>query len=85
MGLSQEQLQSWFATYVIDHNLVRSKQELLEELKHLRAVIRHMVEREGTLAVLQEPEREPGEEDHEYRQRVVSKRVLGLGSNYALD
>lgn len=69
----------------MDNGLVGSKEDLLEDLKHMRAVIRHMIDREGTLSIVHEPERAEGEDETQYRQRCLSERVLGLGLNYSFE
>jgi len=84
-GLTQGDLQEWVGQFLIDRGEVSSKEELLQEFRHLRAVVRHMVDKEGSLSVVAEPERLEGEADDEYRRRCLTERVLGLGMNYTIE
>jgi len=84
-GLPQRDVQAWFADHLVDRASVTSRAGLLEALRHLRAVVRHMVVREGTLDVLWQPDRREGEDETDWRRRCIGERILGLGSNYTVD
>ena len=84
-GMAQQDVQNWFATYLVERGLVTTKDALVEELVHLRAVIKHLVHRTGEVLVVEEVERREGEDDRTYRLRAVAERVLELGPNATAD
>ena len=83
-GLPQADLVRWYLDQQSSSGQFGSVQELAAEYKLVKTIIAHLVRRDGTLLVLQEPS--PEELDalpEAQRQRArIDRRVLALNPNY---
>ncbi|EFJ34058.1 hypothetical protein SELMODRAFT_406458 [Selaginella moellendorffii] len=93
-GMKQKDLVQWYLNEQNAKNVYSSVNELIEDIKRLRAVIQHLINREGVLIVIDdgteavEQALKAAEESGvplERRPSAIEERVLAVNPNYELD
>lgn len=78
-GMKQSELIQWYMDVQVDKEAFNSYASMVEEYKVVKAVLQHLVKRDGTLIVIEEPTSELG------KAASVGERVLAVNPNYAVE
>ena len=82
---SQSKLVSWYLDEVVAEQQVETEEQLSEEYRLVRHVIRHMVDVDKSLVVASQPEQQPGEGMAEYALRVRRERQLRINADMDME
>jgi hypothetical protein len=66
-------------------NAIPDREAGFEEIVLAEKVIAHLVRREGSVVVVETPERRPEESSAEYGKRLQNERLLALSPNYSAE
>ncbi|KAI5077419.1 hypothetical protein GOP47_0007243 [Adiantum capillus-veneris] len=86
MGMKQADLVRWYIEEQNAQGLFSAMGEVVEEIRRVRAIIQHLIKREGVLVVLDDGTGgEAMEEGGDQAAAAIERRILAVNPNYVLE